>query len=295
MQAGLAWSLLCGVLLASCSGAEETTENAVACGLAEEALGRFATLPAGDFVKGRDPLYAEEGPPMRLHVAGFAIQANEVTNAEFARFVEATGHVTDAERSGGAAVFVGPEEGALNGWRYVEGADWRHPQGPGSSIDGKALHPVVQVSQRDAQAYARWAGGRLPSEIEWEYAAATGLPDPDSPTSGALGPDREPRANIWQGVFPAQDLGSDGFRGTAPVGCFPADGHGLADMIGNVWEWTATPAGATQHVIKGGSHLCAGNFCRRYRPASRQPQDSDFSTSHIGFRIVRDAPDQLGQ
>jgi formylglycine-generating enzyme required for sulfatase activity len=148
-------------------------------------------------------------------------------------------------------------------------------------------HPVVHVSLRDALAYAQWAGGRLPTELEWEYAASLGLADIGRPDSGAYDINGVPIANTWQGVFPIIDSGKDGFKGSSPVGCFAPSKIGLYDMIGNVWEWTDTPSGKSTHLIKGGSFLCANNFCKRYRPAARQSQEIDFSTNHIGFRIIK--------
>ena len=220
---------------------------------------------------------------------------HEVTNAEFAAFVDATGYITDAEQGlldkhegAGSAVFHHPEDPVTEGGRWeLTAATWRAPEGPGSNLTGREHHPVVHVSKRDAEAYAAWAGGRLPSEVEWEYAASLGLPDPENPISGAYD-EAGPRANTWQGIFPMVDLGTDGFSGTAPVGCFAADQHGIHDLIGNVWEWTDTPFSDLTHSVKGGSFLCADNFCQRYRPAARQPQETDFSSNHIGFRIVRD-------
>lgn len=274
------------------------------CALPQDHMGRFVEIPDGSFIKGASPVYQEETPSLRLQVKGFLMQTHEVTNAQFAAFVEATGYITDAERSvaegregAGSAVFLHGEDGTTEikpAWSLMQDANWRAPEGHGSSITGRASEPVVHVSKRDAEAYAIWAGGRLPSEVEWEYAASLGLPDSGDQTSGAYGDDG-PRANTWQGVFPVSDLGTDGFKGTAPIGCFGANRLGLYDMIGNVWEWTATPYGETTHTIKGGSYLCADNFCRRYRPAARQPQDSDFSSNHIGFRIIRDtAPVHTG-
>lgn len=274
---------LAAVLAMVAACAEEPAEEVAdaGCGLSETDRGRFVEIAGGSFEKGRDALYPEEGVPTRLAVDGFAVQVHEVTNDQFAAFVEATGYVTDAERAG-SALFEN------SSWRLAEDATWRTPEGAGSTIEGRGTHPVVHVSHADAQAYADWAGGRLPSEVEWEYAAAQGLRDPGNPFSGAVDDEGQPIANTWQGMFPYQDLEADGFGTTAAAGCFPQSETGLYDMIGNVWEWTDTPFGPGRHTIKGGSHLCAENYCRRYRPASRQPQESDFSGSHIGFRIVRD-------
>ncbi len=295
--------LFAAVALAACSepptDAPQTEEYLRTCGLADSAIGQFVTVPAGQFRKGAYAVYPEEAPEMILHVAGFEILAHEVTNAEFARFTEATGYLTTAERVGvagrpgaGSAVFRMPAERAAptETWQLVPGASWRAPEGPGSDISARARQPVVHVSLADAEAYVQWAGGRLPTEEEWEYAAAIGLPDPANAQSGAYDASGEPRANTWQGFFPVVDQAGDGFSGRAPVGCFAPSEIGLYDMIGNVWEWTATPYQTGANTIKGGSYLCADNFCRRYRPAARQPQEADFSSSHIGFRIVRDLP-----
>ena len=253
-------------------------------------------IPSGSFEKGASPLYAEEAPSLRLQVDSFLIQSHEVTNAQFAAFVDATSYLTDAERGvldgregAGSAVFIHADEqtGTPSEWTLMANASWKTPEGEASSIIGREDHPVVHISKRDADAYAHWAGGRLPSEVEWEYVASLGLPDPDDQSSGAYGTDG-PRANTWQGIFPVANLETDGFEGAAPVGCFDPDRLGLYDMIGNVWEWTDTPFGQGTHTMKGGSFLCADNFCRRYRPAARHPQDTDFSSNHIGFRIVRD-------
>ncbi|MFN3819602.1 SUMF1/EgtB/PvdO family nonheme iron enzyme [Blastomonas sp.] len=258
--------------------------------------GRFVSLPGGSFIKGADPLYPEEAPSMRLSVSGFAIQSHEVTNDQFAAFVKATGYVTEAEKAAasddpaaGSALFVRDDQGRNGRWVLRKGATWRAPEGPGSSISGIGRHPVVHVTLADARAYAKWAGGRLPTEEEWEYAASTGLPDSANRFSGAIDDAGKPRANHWQGVFPAVDEGTDGFSGTAPAACFPADRNRVHDLIGNVWEWTDSPVDDARMIIKGGSWLCAANFCARYRPAARQPQEADFSSNHIGFRIIRDA------
>jgi len=288
------------VALSGCD-AQETPAlgdvNTASCGLSGEEHGSFVSIPSGAFIKGANPVYPEERATLRLHVDGFELQRHEVTNAQFAAFVEATGYVTDAEKSGasgrpdaGSAVFGLIEDGdsKRQPWSLVAGATWKAPEGPGSSIESRAAHPVVHVSLADARAYAAWAGGRVPTEVEWEYAAATGLPDADVSTSGAYAEDGTPRANTWQGVFPFYDQAEDGFSGSSPVGCFAPDRHGLSDMIGNVWELTDTPYGDGTTTIKGGSYLCADNFCRRYRPEARQPQETHFSSNHIGFRIIRD-------
>ena len=239
--------------------------------------------------------------------AGYQLLSHEVTNAQFARFVKATGYVTDAERGvldkrigAGSALFsqakpqaAGQEtpsssSGSSSGsWSLAPTATWRTPEGVHSSIDGRDDHPVVHVSYNDAVSYAKWVGGRLPTEAEWQQAAELGLRDQADQESGAFDAAGAPIANTWQGVFPVLNETSDGYSVTAPVGCYPPSEIGLYDMIGNVWEWTSSPHGASQHVIKGGSFLCANNFCRRYRPDARQFQDSDFSTNHIGFRILK--------
>lgn len=260
-------------------------------------------VPGGSFTMGDDPRYPEEGPPSRVTLKGFWMGVHEVTNAEFAAFVAATGYVTMAERTPpllpgappemlipGSAVFTTPSPGNPSWWRWVPGAQWRHPSGPQETIAGHDLEPVVQIAWQDAEAYARWQGKQLPSEAQWEYAARAGalaLPEPTD-TAG------EPQANYYQGVFPVRNLGTDGYIGRAPVGCFPANGFGLHDMIGNVWEWTSSPASRTDagepvNVIKGGSYLCAANYCARYRPAARQFQERGLGTDHIGFRLVDNA------
>lgn len=231
---------------------------------------------------GSDEAYAEERPARTTSLSTFDIDATEVTNAQFRGFVDATGYVTDAEKiqagfgEKGSAVFSMPSATNPNGWQFIEGANWRHPEGPKSSIEGQDNYPVVQVSYNDAKAYADWAGRRLPSEAEWEYAAA-----------GDQGPDD---ANTWQGAFPIQNKAEDGYAFRAPIGCYPANENGLYDMIGNVWEWTDTiyqeTEGEAIYAIKGGSFLCAPNYCRRYRASARQPEEAGLPTNHIGFRTV---------
>jgi formylglycine-generating enzyme required for sulfatase activity len=253
-------------------------------------------IPGGSFTMGDDPQYPEEGPPHQTAVAPFWIDSHELTNAEFAAFVKATGYRTMAERLPpklpgappemlipGSAVFTVPTHDDPRWWRWVVGAQWRHPSGPKESIVGHEREPVVQIAYEDAEAYARWAGKALPTEAQWEYAARAGkkaLPEP-------LDSEGRPQANYYQGVFPVRDLGTDGYKGRAPVGCFKPNDFGLYDMIGNVWEWTSDPGGPEgDHIIKGGSYLCAGNYCARYRPAARQFQERGLGTDHIGVRFV---------
>ena len=254
-------------------------------------------IPAGTFIMGQDPHYPEEGPPKLVSVAGFWIDEHELTNAEFAAFVQATGYKTLAERlppvlpgapaemtRPGSAVFTIPGKDDPRWWRWAVGAQWRHPSGPGETIAGHDRDPVVQIGYDDALAYARWAHKELPTETQWEYAAlghARAVPEP-------VAHDGKPMANYYQGVFPIRNLGTDGYVGRAPVGCFPANGYGLYDMIGNVWEWTSAAADerGTVRVIKGGSYLCAANYCARYRPAARQFQERGLGTDHIGVRFV---------
>lgn len=272
---------------------ELSGSGSVSCHLGQDNLGAFVDIPGGGFVQGAGPLYGEEGPPRRVFVSPFRLQAHEVTNSQFAAFVKATGYVTDAERNGGSARFreSGTPEVPLSWWSMDTGATWRTPEGAGSTLAGRSLHPVVHVTLKDARAYAAWAGGRLPTEVEWEYAARLGLFDPEDPESGARSPDGTARANIWTGMFPKANSRLDGFEGVAPAGCFEPGLTGAYDMIGNVWEWTETPFGrdAFRFTIKGGSYLCSENYCHRYRVAARQGFDPNFSTAHIGFRILKDA------
>lgn len=262
----------------------------------------MVNLPGGAFMMGADPRYPEEGPPRRVRVEAFAIDVHEVTNDDFARFVAATGYRTMAERTPpplpgappemlqpGSAVFTVPDAQDERWWRWVPGAQWRHPSGLAETINGHGRDPVVQIAYEDAQAYARWVGKSLPSEAQWEYAARAGqraAPEPEPIDAGGV-----LQANYYQGVFPRRDLALDGFQSRAPVGCFPPNAFGLYDMIGNVWEWTSDSAGpdAKSHVIKGGSYLCAANYCARYRASARQFQEGGLGANHVGFRLVRAA------
>jgi sulfatase modifying factor 1 len=266
-------------------------------------------LAGGTFTMGAGGMHGDEGPPRKVTVAPFAIDRIEVTNDEFAAFVKATGYVTLAEREPDPALYPGVPKNMLkpsslvfvgaeglgdgnpaNWWRIVDGASWKHPTGPGSDLKGLGRHPVVHVAYDDALAYARWKGRDLPTEEEWEFAARAGLDG--APYEWGAGPPNspKPRANYWQGVFPAIDTGEDGYKArAAPVGCFPASAYGLYDLSGNVWEWTSGrygPAPDAPRLIKGGSYLCADNFCLRYRPAARQPGPPDTGQSHLGFRTV---------
>ncbi|WP_394842846.1 formylglycine-generating enzyme family protein [Pendulispora brunnea] len=257
-----------------------------------------------EFVLGSMHGYADERPAGPVRVAGFFIDRTEVTNAQFAAFVEATGYVTGAEKSGGA-VFRQPTRDTIGDepwWHYERGANWRHPDGPPSDITNRGNEPVVQLTLEDASAYARWLGRRLPTEAEWELAARAGVAGAALDGAPATR-EGKPAANFWQGDFPIENLAQDGYAGRSPVGCFSSNGFGLYDMIGNVWEWTSDPyRGSHQaqgapapaehepvepRVIKGGSYLCASNFCARHRATARHPQDASLSTAHVGFRTAK--------
>lgn len=269
--------------------------------------GREVLVKGGSFSPGNDASYPEERKGPVVRVGDFYIDATEVTNGAFAAFVKATGYVTLAERGfrgdvavpaeqrvPGSAVFLMPEPGRVPGWTFMPGANWRQPEGPGSSIEGREHDPVVQIAYADALAYAKWKGRDLPTEAEWEWAAGRGRKMPGRARPIA---DGKPSGNNWDGVFPSLNTKADGFLGRAPVASFPADENGLYDMTGNAWEWTRSTwsashlAGAATnpkaHAIKGGSYLCARNFCARYRPQSRQMQEDDLGTNHVGFRTVR--------
>jgi formylglycine-generating enzyme required for sulfatase activity len=297
-------------------------------------------IEGGAFRMGSDRHYVEEAPAHRVIVDGFWIDPTPVTNRQFASFVEATGHVTLAEREPDAKDYPGallhmlragslvfsptPRPVSLKDWSqwwaFKFGADWRHPLGPDSSINGLDDHPVVHVAYPDALAYARWAGKNLPTEAQWEYAARGGLEGAEFAWGDELTPGGRHMANTWQGAFPFENTREDGHERTSPVGRYPANGYGLFDMIGNVWEWTCdwyepkhpdealkaccvprNPRGGREErsydplqpkvriprkVLKGGSHLCAPSYCRRYRPAARHPEPIDTSAGHVGFRCV---------
>lgn len=267
-------------------------------------------IKGGTFLMGAAALRPEEGPARPVKVGDFWIDQHEVTNADFAKFVKATGYVTEAERPldpklypgltpsqmrPSSLVFVGAEPGVDRGdpsawWRVIPGADWRHPKGPGSNIKGRETLPVVHIGYEDALAYARWLGRDLPTEAEWEYAARGGLAGAPYVWGQQKTPGGQPQANTWQGVFPSIDAGGDGYKASAaPVGCFKPNGYGLFDMAGNVWEWTKDQVPGGQRLIKGGSFLCADDYCFRYRPAAREVGPPDTGASHIGFRtVIRD-------
>lgn len=270
----------------------------------------MVSLPGGRFLMGSDRHYPEEMPLREVTVGPFAIQRHTVTNAQYRRFVAATGYVTVAERplkaedyphltaeqrKPGSLVFRQPSAVKdlvdLNQWwQWTPGASWRAPMGPGSTAPPN--QPVVHVAFDDAMTYARWTGQDLPTEAEWEYAARGGLHAATYAWGESQRPGGRPAANHWQGTFPIHDTGEDGFKGIAPVGCFAPNGFGLFDMTGNVWQLTkddyADSSGLRtgMKVVKGGSYLCADNFCGRYRPAARSPHGLDTGLQHVGFRTV---------
>ncbi len=307
-------------------------------------------IPAGEFTMGTNDATAQpnEGPAHRVRVDGFWMDATDVTNAEFAQFVAATGYVTTAERKPdwnelkkqlppgtpkpddsvlvpGSLVFTPPDhpvplDDMSAWWTWTPGASWRHPEGPGSETKGRENYPVVQVTWDDAAAYAQWAGKRLPTEAEWEYAARGGLEGKRYPWGDEFRPGGKYMANTWTGEFPYRNTAADGYAGTSPVKSFPPNGYGLYDMVGNVWQWCADfyradafvqcsgascclnpkgPAdtfnptrdvpGSVEHVTKGGSFLCNASYCESYRPSARRGVPPDTSTAHIGFRCVKSA------
>jgi formylglycine-generating enzyme required for sulfatase activity len=295
-------------------------------------------IPGGTFWMGSDDGAPDERPRHKVKVNGFWMDKCEVSNAQLARFVEATGYVTNAERPlegielneaasrenvPGSFVFVMPKADEIKGsalgsdpmtwWKFVPGASWKHPEGPGSDIKGKENHPVVHISWHDAVAYCKWAKKRLPTEAEWEFAARGGLDRKTYCWGDEDRPDGKPMANTWQGEFPITNTKEDGYLTTAPVGSFPPNGFGLYDMAGNAWEWCAdwydpgyyyispstNPKGPPKspgsamttlpsRVRRGGSFLCAENYCRRYLPSARDSNPPSDSACHTGFRCVLD-------
>ena len=278
-------------------------------------------VPGGEFLMGTDDTAGfpadGEGPVRRVRVKPFYIDVCAVSNAQFADFADASGYRTEAERYGSSFVFYDFVPARLAGkvrqavasapwWWPVDGAWWREPEGPGSTIEDRMDHPVVHITWNDAAAYCRWSGKRLPTEAEWEYAARGGLEHSTYPWGDELTPNGEHMCNIWQGEFPRRNTREDGYRGTAPVLSFPANGYGLYNVSGNVWEWSSDRFSATYHkrgrrdnpkgprtgsarVLKGGSYLCHASYCNRYRVAARTSNTPDSSTGHQGFRCVQDA------
>ncbi|MEW6269287.1 MAG: formylglycine-generating enzyme family protein [Thermodesulfobacteriota bacterium] len=305
-----------------------------------EAPAGMVWIPPAEFAMGtEEPAMTDARPVHRVFVDGFWIDRTEVTNEQFRRFVDATGHVTVAERAlrpedfpgvppealvPGSIVFTPPDgqvslHDHLRWWRYVPGASWRHPFGPGSDVAGRERHPVVHVAFEDAAAYCKWAGKRLPTEAEFERAARGGLDGKRYAWGDELRPAGKWQANTWQGRFPSSDSAEDGHRGTAPVASYPANGFGVHDLAGNVWEWCSDwyrpdtyaararsgevarnptgPAdsfdpqepGVAKRVQRGGSYLCSDQYCSRYVPGGRGKGAVDTGTTHLGFRCVKDA------
>jgi sulfatase modifying factor 1 len=312
----------------SCHGLLAAITTLHAVGTSSAATKGMVELPGGTFAMGSAEFYPEEGPVRPVTVGPFAIDRHPVTVAAFRQFVGETGYVTVSQRPLDASLYpdADPEllvPGSLvftrtsgpvdlrdvrQWWRYVPGAWWSAPEGPGSDVRGRHRHPVTQVAFEDAQAYATWAGKELPTEAEWEYAARGGLDGARFAWGDEITVSGRLMANTWQGQFPWQNLRAGGYEGTSPVGSFPPNAFGLFDVCGNVWEWTTDrfdlpdrhraccgpqserPAAAPEliegRVIKGGSHLCSPSYCLRFRPAARQREEVDTSTTHIGFRCV---------
>jgi sulfatase modifying factor 1 len=273
-------------------------------------------VPTGEFLMGSEDRLAYpadgEGPVRRVRVSAFRLDACAVTNEEFARFVDDTGYVTETERIGWSHVFAGllatdlqPARGVARApwWRQIEGADWRHPEGPQSDLEGREQHPVVHVTWNDAQAFALASGKRLPTEAEWEYAARGGLDGRRYPWGDELEPEGQHRMNVWQGTFPRENTCADGYYGTCPANAFPANHYGLHNMTGNTWEWCADwfsrdfrlrdlrtnprgPQAGTQKSLRGGSYLSHASYSRRYRVSARGARMPDSSAGNLGFRCA---------
>jgi formylglycine-generating enzyme required for sulfatase activity len=351
-----------GANAAAVASTQHAAEPVAIIGNGKNTPANMAWVPGGEFLMGSNSKLAQqnERPAHKVRVKGFWMDLTHVTNDQFARFVKETGYVTTADRKPdwdtvrvqlpagtprppdavlvpGAMVFVGTRRPAnlsdyWQWWRYVPGANWRHPQGPGSSLQGKGDHPVVQISYDDAQAYAKWAGKRLPTEAEWEFAARGGLEQATYAWGDDLTPGGERQANYWdtrQQAFPVVSPKAGGATGTVPAGTFPPNGYGLFDMTGNAWQWVAdwyradyfqrqaksaqttiidpkgpdnsydpsdpvAPADAPKRVIRGGSFLCNESYCLSYRPSARRGSDPYSPMSHLGFRLVSDAPAPKG-
>lgn len=297
------------------SGAETARPAAAAPSPRAASDAHMALVPAGEYVVGSDKGFSHESPAHRVRLSAFRIDRREVTNARFRAFVEATGFVSEAERWGWSLGYnkaVSPTDEAhqhvqgVEWWIKIEGAQWRHPEGPESSIEGRDDHPVVQVSWNDAVAFCEWEGKRLPTEAEWEVAARGGLPGAEYPWGDEFNPDGRWMANTWQGHFPLENDGADGFPELAPVGSFPPNGYGLFDMGGNVWEWVADryearyydrvplenprgPDAGDERVMRGGSWMCSPNYCLGYRVSHRNKATPDSGLNNTGFRCALDA------
>ena len=278
------------------------TLTIVSCGSGVPAdTGGMVFIAGGEFTMGTNRGFPYEGPPHRVALDSFYLDEHEATNAQYAAFAEATGYVTDSEKLGWSGVFDPEQES----WTKGDGADWRHPDGPGSSYKDKLDYPVVHLSWQDAAAYCDWRGRRLPTEAEFEYAIRGGLEGARYPWGDELTPGGVHRANLWQGSFPQQDLRHDGFAGYGPVKQFPANAYGLYDITGNVWEWAADwysptyfqvsptrnpqgPPSGAQKVQRGGSWLCSENYCQGYRSAARMMTEPDSGLNNLGFRCAAD-------
>jgi formylglycine-generating enzyme required for sulfatase activity len=305
------WCVALSLVAAACSPARDAPGPPQASTAVRPAggLAGMRAIPAGTFRMGSADGAPDERPVRGVAIDAFRFDVREVTHAEFSRFVSATGYVTDAERWGWSAVFdpaaaVAGHEGSW--WRRMDGANWKRPRGAGSTVEAPDALPVVQVSWHDALAYCTWAGKRLPTEAEWEYAARGGLGG-EPFTWGSAAHDRASHANTWDGVFPTRDEGLDGHAALAPVGRFPPNGYGLHDMAGNAWEWVADwysptayrdgatrnpsgPRAGTEKVLRGGSWLCADNYCRGWRVAHRNKATPDSAWDHTGFRCATTSP-----